>query len=183
VRWIIGLLVAACLVVASAYVLNPFGTATLDPRGRLVGYVPYILPGSSMMPTIQPGDSILVQTSAYARREPRVGEIVAFFPPESERASVFRVVATSGDRVKIVAGRVHRNGSPADEQFADTEWKKPYAREMAEVVVPQGELFLLGDNRDNANDSRVFGTVARDAVIGRAIGIWDLASLSVRPFR
>ena len=51
-----------------------------------------------------------------------------------------------------------------------------------EVVVPQGELFLLGDNRDNANDSRVWGTVATDAVIGRAVGVWDVGSLSVRPF-
>jgi signal peptidase I len=181
-KGIVGVLLAVCAILVGVYLLNPFHTATLDPRGRLAGYVPYTAPGSAMIPTIKPGDSILVQTSAYARREPRVGEIVAFFPPESGRAYVFRIIGTSGDRLQIVAGRVHRNGSPADEQFADTEWKMPYAREMAEVVVPQGELFLLGDNRDNANDSRVWGTVATDAVIGRAVGVWDVGSLSVRPF-
>ena len=90
-----------------------------------------------MAPTIQPGDTILVQTSAYAASDPRVGDVIAFFPPESQgpNARVYRVVGTSGDRLRIVGGRLDRNDSPVHEPFAG-EWKMPYALAMDEITVP-----------------------------------------------
>ncbi len=126
--------------------------------------------GLSMEPHILSGEYVLINTFAYRLGQPRRGEIVAF-RHEGDARAIFikRVVGLPGDRVRIVRGQVFLNGSRLDE---------PYVRHaddhsFAETTVPTASVYVLGDNRAESEDSRFFGPVSDDRLIGRAVaGIW-----------
>ncbi len=126
--------------------------------------------GLSMEPHIRSGEYVLINTFAYRLGTPRRGEIVAF-RHEGDTRAVFikRVVGLPGDRIRIVRGRVYLNQAPLAEPYvahADT-------RSFPEVTVPLGSVYVLGDNRAESEDSRFFGAVSDDRLMGRAVaGIW-----------
>jgi signal peptidase I len=137
---------AAALVAAHAFVAEPL---------RVVS--------SSMEPTLKAGDSVLVDKLGAA--DPRRGELVAFRAPDSDEILVKRVVALAGDRVAIEDGELVVNGRRRDEPYAD-----PRAIDsvfFGPVEVPDAAVFVLGDNRGDSVDSRDFGAVREDAVLGR----------------
>ena len=126
--------------------------------------------GLSMEPHIHSGEFVLINTFAYRLGGPKRGDIVAF-RHEGDDREVFikRVVGLPGDRIVIDRGRVYTNGAPLDEDYV----KDPDGRSFAEVVVPANSVYVLGDNRANSEDSRFFGPVNDDRLIGRAIaGVW-----------
>jgi signal peptidase I len=126
--------------------------------------------GLSMEPHIHSGEFVLINTFAYRLGSPKHGDIVAF-RHEGDDREVFikRVVGVPGDRIRIDRGRVYTNGAPLREPYV----KDPDDRTFAEVVVPANSVYVLGDNRANSEDSRIFGTVGDDRLIGRAIaGVW-----------
>jgi signal peptidase I len=126
--------------------------------------------GLSMEPHIQSGEFVLINTFAYRLRRPKRGDIVAF-RHEGDDREVFikRVVGVPGDRIRIDRGRVYTGGAPLDEPYV----KEPDDRSFGEVVVPANSVYVLGDNRANSEDSRFFGAVGDDRLIGRAIaGVW-----------
>ena len=126
--------------------------------------------GLSMEPHIQSGEFVLINTFAYRLGRPKRGDIVAF-RHEGDDREVFikRVVGVPGDRIRIDRGRLYANGAPLDERYV----KDPDDRSFAEVVVPASSVYVLGDNRANSEDSRFFGPVNDDRLIGRAIaGVW-----------
>ncbi len=99
------------IAVLAVYLVNPLGSATLDPRSRLVGYVPYRIPSEAMAPTLLPGDFILVKTSAYSSGNPGRGEIIAFrYPVDPTVTFVSRVVGVAGDRVRLAGSLLYVNG-------------------------------------------------------------------------
>lgn len=176
-RWLLGVFIACALLCAGAagmYVFNPHGTASTDPRGRILGYETYRMVASSMSPTLQPGEFVLVLTGEYRNRVPAPGEVIVFFPPMDPGTPwIQRVVAGPGDRIAIRAGVLYRNDARIDEWYLDPAASKSnISREMIEFEVPPGALFVLGDNRDHSNDSRYWGSVDVTAVIGRAAMIW-----------
>jgi signal peptidase I len=126
--------------------------------------------GLSMEPHIRSGEYVLINTFAYRLAQPRRGEIIAF-RHEGDARAVFikRVVGLPGDRIRLVGGRVYVNGGKLDEpyvQHADD-------RSFAETTVPPASVYVLGDNRAESEDSRFFGPVSDDRLIGRAVaGIW-----------
>ncbi len=126
--------------------------------------------GLSMEPQIRSGEYVLINTFAYRIGTPVRGDIVAF-RHEGDARAVFikRVVGVPGDRIRIERGRVYVNGARLDEPYvvhAD-------ARTFGEVVVPKFSVYVLGDNRAESEDSRFFGPVSDDLLIGRAIaGVW-----------
>lgn len=131
--------------------------------------------GLSMAPHIDSGEIVLINTMAYRFRGPARSEIVAFRHdgPTSE-TFIKRVIGLPGDRVAIARGRVLVNGEPLAEPYV----RFPDARSFPEVRVPAGDLYVLGDNRANSEDSRVFGVVPESSVLGRAVaGIWPLGHL------
>jgi signal peptidase I len=126
--------------------------------------------GLSMEPHIHSGEFVLINTFAYRLGGPKRGDIVAF-RHEGDDREVFikRVVGVPGDRIVIDRGHVYTNGAPLDESYV----KDPDDRSFAEVVVPADSVYVLGDNRANSEDSRFFGPVNDDRLIGRAIaGVW-----------
>lgn len=159
----------------------------------------FYIPSSSMEPTLQVYDRMVVEKVSYHFREPRRGEIVVFegetvaapptdegvvarslrgvgqfigVVPASARDFVKRVIGLPGDEIRIEAGRVHVNGEPLNEPYVVFEDASDYGP----VVVPEGRLFFLGDNRPNSSDSRrSLGFVPMDQVVGRAaVIIWPL---------
>ena len=126
--------------------------------------------GLSMEPRISSGEFVLINTISYRLHPPHRGDIIAF-RHDSPAPEVFikRIVGLPGDRIAIERGRVILNGSERPEpyvRFADT-------RTFPEVTVPPDSLYVLGDNRVDSNDSRFWGFVPQNQVLGKAIaGIW-----------
>lgn len=126
--------------------------------------------GLSMEPHIRSGEYVLINTFAYRIGTPRRSDIVAFRHDGDARAIfIKRVIGLPGDRIRIDRGAVYVNGAKLAEpyvQHADD-------RSFGEVAVPRASVYVLGDNRAESEDSRFFGPVSDDLLVGRAFaGIW-----------
>jgi len=137
------------------------------------------IPSRSMMPTLLVGDFLFVDKTARGRQGLHRGDIVVFpFPQDPTKNFVDRVVATGGETIEIRDKRVLVNGVALEEPYAThaDPMVKPGGYEPRDnygpFTVPPGELFVMGDNRDNANDSRYWGTLSERAVRGKALVIY-----------
>lgn len=147
---------------------------------------PFVIPTGSMEGTLKVGDHVIVDKLAYALsgrlpllpyQEVQRGDIIVFrYPPDIRETYVKRVVGVSGDRIKMAHKQVYRNGLPQVEpytQHIDPAFD-PARDDLAEFTVPPGSYFALGDNRDNSSDSRVWGLVPRENIIGKPlIRLWS----------
>lgn len=152
--------------VLGMYALNPFHVQTSDPRGRVLGLVPYRVPSDAMAPTYSAGEIVLADVRPQTRRR---GDVIFFEGPEhlGGGAWMSRVIAIAGDRVSVTLHTVTLNGEPLAERYADWSGHEGgYDRDMAELVVPDGFVFTLSDHRHNSNDGRYWGTLATDRIIG-----------------
>lgn len=168
---------------------------TLFVRTFIVAHIN--VPTPSMVPAVLVGDHILVNRFAYAPhldtpihrllpyRNPTIGDVVTFAQPDRPRRDLIkRVVALSGDTVAITSKTLTRNGNPVEEpwaQFTDPQiWpddsstppSKRVRDNLMPLTVPDDHLFCLGDNRDESQDSRVFGPVPRSTIRGRAVLVY-----------
>jgi signal peptidase I len=132
---------------------------------------PFAIPSPSMEPTLVEGDRVLVSRLSYHFRSPKRGDVVVFHPPlvgDSE-PYIKRVVAIAGDTVAVHDGQLWLNGVAQDEPFIK---EHPIVVGFAEVTVPTGYVWVMGDNRNNSGDSRKFGVVSVDSIIGVAFAIY-----------
>lgn len=133
---------------------------------------PRYIPSDSMLPTLEIGDRLVVEKISYHFRAPEIGEIVVFDPPQQlqiqgyakDQAFIKRVIGTSGQIIQVQDGKVYRNNLPLAEDYI----AEPPAYDMPAVQVPEGYLFVMGDNRNNSNDSHVWGFLPQENVIGHA---------------
>lgn len=122
--------------------------------------------GTSMEPTLHTGQRLVIEKVSYHLHPPAYGDIVVLKLEGREHTPLIkRVIATSGDVVAIRNGHVYLNGQMVQESYLD----QITVGELSSMVVPDGYLFVLGDNRGASNDSRHFGMVPVDNVVGRAI--------------
>jgi signal peptidase I len=131
--------------------------------------------GRSMEPLIHSGEYVLINTFAFRFGAPRRGEVVAF-RHEGDAREVFikRVIGLPGDRISIDLGRVYVDGTKQEEPYVED----PDDRSVPEIVVPPASVYVLGDNRANSEDSRAFGPVSDNRLIGRAVaGVWPPSML------
>ena len=126
--------------------------------------------GPSMLPRVQPGELVLINTLAYRFGPIRRGDVVALEHDEATAQTFLkRVVALPGDRVRIDRGALIVNGRPVPEPYVSF----PDRRSVAEVTVGPHQLYVLGDNRAESEDSRVWGPIDESAVTGKAlVGLW-----------
>lgn len=163
---------AAFLIgVVGLYMMNPLGTATLDPRARLLGFTVYLIRSESMTPTYRPGQVLWVSTFA-PRFDPLArGDVIAFrYPTDPRTVIVGRLIGMPGETVAIDAGQVSIDGRVLAEPYlGDRPPTRPFSEQMAPIMVPEGHWFILGDHRDNSHDSRFWGALPTDQVVGKVM--------------
>ena len=171
-------------------------------------YEPFQIPSSSMVPTLEVGDFILVNKYDYGLRlpvlrnkvldinEPQRGDVMVFFPPHKPTTYfIKRVIGLPGDIIKYENKVLYINGEKAElELLAHLPVAQPEYRVFQEqlgdvshqirtvdarrfrddftVEVRPGHYFMMGDNRDNSSDSRVWGQVPESAIVGKAVAVW-----------
>jgi signal peptidase I len=159
-RW----LIETVLLVGLAFALA-FGIRTFIVE-------PFIVPTGSMIPTIQIGNRVLAEKITYRFvRPPRYGDIVVFPDPKGEHPHLIkRVIATQGQVVDLKNGKVYVDGNALNEPYTHGLPSDPLSTEFTfPYTVPDSSVWVMGDNRTNSGDSRVFGPVAVSKVEGHAV--------------
>lgn len=125
---------------------------------------PYIIPSSSMEPTLVPGDRILVNRLAYRFWAPNRGDIVVFsYPLDPKRTFVKRIIALEGETVELRDNQVFINGQNLKESYLKAGDYPPYGPES----IPKDKVLVLGDNRRQSGDSRDWGLLPKSDLIGK----------------
>ena len=135
---------------------------------------PVRVDGVSMAPTLVDGEHMLVEKASYWFRTPARGEIIICYYPGYTESCVKRVVGLPGETVQIEGGVVYINGAPLDER---DYWNDTIAGDYPAYTVPEGMVFVIGDNRNNSKDSRnaSVGAIPPEKVVGRVLGVlWPL---------
>jgi signal peptidase I len=150
----------------------------------------FFISGPSMLPTMHDGDQILVWKLAYRFGQPGRGDVVVFDRITTDGAIVQhddlikRVVATEGEVVEIRGCSVFVDGAAIEEPYLagdppDDPVERCRMPDMDPVTVPEGDIFVMGDNRSESFDSRMFGPVDSHQVVGRAIAvIWPFGEFT-----
>ena len=127
----------------------------------------FYIPSESMVPTLEIGDRVFVNKFVYRFSEPKRGDIVVFKSIEGQNEDLIkRIVGVPGDEVTVSNGVLFVN---------DERWKEPYVNKefpdggsYGPTTVPEGKVFVMGDNRSNSRDSRYFGPVPIEDIEGEA---------------
>jgi signal peptidase I len=144
----------------------------------------YEIPSGSMLETIQEGDRVIGEKLSYRVSEPKAGDIITFEDPVSSGTTLIkRVIATGGQTVDLIDGSVYVDGEKLDESYTLGKQSLPLDEQAAGVTisypytVPEGYLWVMGDNRTNSLDSRYFGAIPISSVSSRVIWTyWPLSS-------
>ena len=131
-----------------------------------------VVDGLSMEPNLHAGQRVLVLKSAYWFSEPQRGDVVIFkSPADPDRTLIKRVIGQPGENLSISGGMVYIDGIPLDEPYTQGS---THAYPLTEI--PVGNYFVMGDNRDRSTDSRSWGFLPRENIIGKAwLCYWPLS--------
>jgi signal peptidase I len=153
---------------------------------------PFRIPSASMEPTLDIGQRVLVSRVTYHFSDPDRGDVVVFKPPKgadenmcgvprqpqracseptpgkSKENFIKRIVAVPGDRLKVLRGRVYIDGKRQNEPYIRPDETCDICELPREIVIPADHFFMMGDNRGESADSRYWGPVPRDNLIGQA---------------
>jgi signal peptidase I len=141
---------------------------------RVIAIRGFTTPSVSMSPTIRLGDRIVANMQTYNKTPPNRGDVVLFLFAPTDAMLVKRVAGIAGDTIEIHQDKVIRNGVPLQEPYllppdpADDS----SGSESGPKTVPEGEFYLIGDNRRNSYDSRSFGTVNLSQIRGKALFVY-----------
>lgn len=170
VKELFGWIVFIVVVVAASYLIVTFVGQRTE------------VSGSSMETTLSSGDQLIVDKISYRFRDPKRYDIVVFpYRYEENTYYIKRIIGLPGETVQIVDGMVYINGSPLNEHYGNEVIEDPGSA-ADPITLGDDEYFVLGDNRNNSQDSRAsnVGLIHRDELLGRAwVRIWPLDQFGV----
>lgn len=146
----------------------------------------FYIPSLSMYPTLHEGDRVLVNKLSYKLHDVNRGDVIVFERPASETSSnipdlIKRVVGLPGESVSFDNGSVYINGVRLDESYLPDGTVTSSANApnkctpQAPCIVPEGQVWVMGDNRSDSKDSRYFGAIDESSIVGRAfVTVWPL---------
>jgi len=135
----------------------------------------YVVDGISMLPTLEHGQRLIVEKLSYRFRDPRQGDIIVLNVPNAQY--IKRVIAVEGDIIQARGGQVYVNGTALEEPYVSAATYPNFGP----FVVPEGHLWVMGDNRPRSNDSRgTVGFLNKQDVVGRAVfRYWPLPAVGL----
>ncbi|SDY72986.1 signal peptidase I [Evansella caseinilytica] len=156
---------------------------------RYFFFAPIVVDGQSMMPTLEHNDRMIVNKIGYTIGEPKRFDIVVFHAPQN-KDYIKRVIGLPGDTLYYENDILYINGEPVDEPYLDKykeeAMKLPLTGDfhLRDVTgyeeVPEGHLFVMGDNRQHSKDSRHIGVIPYEEVVGKAnIVFWPFSDLRI----
>lgn len=142
-------------------------------------FQPFFIPSASMVPTLEIHDRVLVNKLSYRLHEVNRGDIVVFERANDEpgtiRDLIKRVVAVEGDTIESRGDTLYVNDQPVQEPYRKTS---SLGGQVTRLTIAQDQVFVMGDNRTDSTDSRVFGPIEEDRIVGRAfVKFWPLGDL------
>jgi signal peptidase I len=173
----------------TALILEFLETAALALLFFAIMYVfafqPYEVKGNSMFPTYHDGEYMLINKLVYRLSEPKRGEVIVFNAPDNERYDyIKRIIGMPGDKIKITQNKLYVNGQMINENtyLSSDVITSPgyYLRENQEIVIPPNNYFVMGDNRTNSSDSRDFGPLPKQKIVGMSwLMYWPMSKLRI----
>ena len=159
------------IVVVAAVIVLPI---------RYFLFQPFLVKGESMEPNFHNGDYLIIDQLSYRLKGPQRGEVVVFkYPKAPSQRYIKRIVGLPGETVEIKEGEVTVSGSSLDESTYLSEFVYTDPREFKTITLNEDEYFVLGDNRIASSDSRIWGPLPRENIIGRVfIRAWPFAALA-----
>jgi signal peptidase I len=134
-------------------------------------YQPVRVEGTSMLPMLEDQDRLFINKFAYRFGDIQRQDVVVFlYPGDHTKSYIKRVIAKSGDKLRIDHGQVYVNGVALDERYVPQKYQDD--RSESELTVPAGEYFMMGDHRTISSDSRDFGPVPRSLIYGKAAFVY-----------
>lgn len=143
-------------------------------------FQPFIVKGESMAPNFKPGDYLIVDEISYRFSDPQRGSVIVFkYPKDTTQRFIKRIIGLPGETVEIESGKItiyRENSFVLNEDYISDDLK---TEGDVKIVLGSDEYFVLGDNRSYSYDSRMWGTVPREYIIGKAyLRIFPIESLS-----
>lgn len=142
----------------------------------------FYIPSESMFPTLTEDDRVLVNKLSYQLHDVNRGDLVVFERPPNEPDSevkdlIKRVVALEGEKLEERDGALYIDGELLEEPYLEPGVE---SRNLTPTVIPEGHVFVMGDNRGSSRDSRFFGPIDEDLIVGRAfVKVWPLPDVDV----
>ena len=169
----------AAWLVALEWFLLIGGALALALLIKLFLFQAFYIPSESMVPTLQKNDRVLVNKLSYKLHDVHRGDIVVFEAPPGEDSDikdlVKRVIGLPGDTVEGIDGVVYVNGEPLEENYLPEGTRTD---DLPPTTVPPDTVFVMGDNRGASKDSRYFGVIPQDDIVGRVfLRMWPLSRL------
>lgn len=130
-------------------------------------FSPIVVDGTSMFPTLNNKENVLVNKAIYWLREPQRGEIVVLHA-EFDSDWIKRIVGLPGDHIEIKQGKLYINDQLIEEDYVAEELFFNYGKEQHTFSIPDGYVFVMGDNREHSRDSRSIGPIQVEQVYGKA---------------
>lgn len=147
---------------------------------------PHKVSGSSMFPNFKDGDYIITDKVTYRLSEPTRGDIIVFKNPRDESQDfIKRIIAVPGDRIKVSSGKVYLNGKLLDEPYLNDQIvtnSGSFMKEGEEVEISPNHFIVLGDNRSHSSDSREWGFIQMNEIIGKVFfRYWPANEIGLYP--
>ena len=130
---------------------------------------PHKIKGASMEPNFPDGEYLLTEKVSYYKDDPKRGDVIVFKPPISEDEFIKRVIGLPGDTITLINGRVFVNDTELKENYIKvSSYPGSFLSEGEKYQVPDGNYFVMGDNRPHSSDSRAWGPITKKVITGKA---------------